>query len=114
VLVLTACRTKFSQRDKQNRTALHDLGLAVANLTFEATERGLGVHQMAGVKLDKVRGEYGIPEEWEPQTAIAIGYAGVPGSLPDPLKEKEIAPRQRRPINEFVFGQQFGKPASIF
>lgn len=114
VLVLTACRKKFETRDKENRTALHDLGLAVANLTFEATERGLAVHQMAGVKLDKIRKEYALPDEWEPQTAIAIGHAGVPGSLPDPLKEKEIAPRQRKPINEFVFGSAFGTPPRIF
>lgn len=113
VLVLTAIRTKFAKRDKENRVALHDLGSAAACLTFEATERGLAVHQMAGVKLDKMRGEFAVPGGWEPQTAIAIGYAGVPGSLPDPLKEKEIAPRTRKPLSEFVFGANFGTPSNM-
>ncbi len=113
VLVLTAIRTKFASRDKENRVALHDLGGAAAHLTFEATERGLAVHQMAGVKLDKARSEFSVPGGWEPQTAIAIGYAGVPGSLPDPLKEKEIAPRTRKPLGEFVFGAGFGTPSNL-
>ena len=32
---------------------------------------------------------------------IAIGYPGDPESLPEDLREKELAPRQRKPIREF-------------
>jgi hypothetical protein len=33
--------------------------------------------------------------------------------LADPLKEREVAPRERKKLSEFVFGTQWGQPAKI-
>ncbi|MFB3143850.1 MAG: nitroreductase family protein, partial [Candidatus Methylomirabilales bacterium] len=102
---------KFVRNKKPNRVAVHDLGLAAGNLCLEATARGLMVHQMVGILPDKAREIYEIPEDSEAVTGIAIGYAGDPDSLPDNLKGRDLAPRPRKPLGEFVFGGKWGTPS---
>ena len=82
VLALGAARMRFARNDKPNPHAFHDLGLATANLCVEATARGLVVHQMAGILPDRAREIYGVPEDWEAATGIAIGYAAGPIGQP--------------------------------
>jgi len=112
-LALGVVSLRFSRNKKENRAAIHDLGLASANLVLEATARGLYVHQMIGILPDRAREVYGIPEHSEAWTGIAIGYKAEPGELPDVLKQRDLAPRQRRPLEEFVFGGKWGAPSPI-
>ncbi|HWT79061.1 MAG TPA: nitroreductase family protein, partial [Candidatus Methylomirabilis sp.] len=111
VLALGVANLKFSRTGKDNRAALHDLGLAGGNLLVEATARGLHVHQMIGILPDKAREVFGIPAGWEAWTAIAIGYLGDPTSLPDDLRQRDGTPRQRNPLSQFVFSGQWGNPS---
>ena len=113
VLALGVVSLKFARNAKDNRAAVHDLGLASGNLVLEATARGLFVHQMIGILPDRAREIYGIPEGYEAWTGIAIGYRGDPTSLPDPLRERERAPRQRKPLQEFVFNGKWGNPSPL-
>lgn len=111
VLALGIVNLKFSRTGKDNRAAVHDLGLAAGNLLVEATARGLRVHQMIGILPDKAREIYEIPEGWEAWTSIAIGYLGDPANLPDHLRQREVTPRQRKPLAQFVFGGKWGTPS---
>jgi nitroreductase len=100
------------ERDGQpNRVALHDVGTASAQLTLEANSRGLFVHQMAGFHAEKAREGFGIPPDWEPVAAMAIGYPGNPDSLAQKLRERELAPRKRKPLKEFVMTGSWGQAA---
>ncbi len=103
VLVLGVVSLRFAKNAKDNRAAVHDLGLASGNLVVEATTRGLSVHQMIGILPDKAREVYQIPEHFEAWTAMAIGYNADPATMPAALKERDMAPRQRRPLRDFVF-----------
>ncbi|HUC53184.1 MAG TPA: nitroreductase family protein [Candidatus Cybelea sp.] len=102
VLVISVARKHFKHNGAPNRVALHDVGAANAQLTMEATSRGLVVHQMAGFHQDKAREVFGIPDGWEPVSAMAIGYPGDPETLPEQLRTPELAPRTRKPLSEFV------------
>lgn len=113
VLVLAITSLNFTRNGKPNRAAVHDLGLASANLVLEATARGLAVHQMIGILPDKARELYGIPDGYEPMTAIAIGYKGDPNALPEPLRERDLARRTRKPLREFLFSGKWGNSASL-
>jgi len=56
VLILTIAKTRFSHApQRENRHAFHDVGLATAQLTLQATALGLYVHQMAGFSPQKAR-----------------------------------------------------------
>ena len=113
VLALGITRLKFVGSDKLNRAAVHDLGLSAGNLLLEATARGLIVHQMIGILPDKARELYEIPEGSEAWTGIVIGYRGDPTSLPDTLKKRDLAPRQRKPLSQFVFSGKWGNPSPV-
>lgn len=110
-LAIAVARLGFAKDDAPNRNAQYDTGAATALLSVEATARGLAVHQMAGFDPEKARRAFGIPEGWEPIAAIAIGYPGNPESLPPMLKDRELAPRTRKPIREFVMTGNWGHTA---
>jgi len=112
-LAIGVAALAFARNGKPNGAALHDLGAAAANLTLEATSRGLVVHQMAGILPDRVRELGRVPDGFQPLTALAIGYPRDPADLPEALRERDTAPRTRRPQEEFVFGPVWGKPAEL-
>lgn len=113
VLMLSLARLNFERNGKPNRHAFHDVGLASENLVIQATAVGLAVHQMAGFHVDKAREVFSIPESWEPVAAIALGYAGEAESLPEPLRARELAPRTRKPLEQFVFTGRWGEVAAL-
>ncbi|MGH7351844.1 MAG: nitroreductase family protein [Candidatus Methylomirabilales bacterium] len=113
VLMLSVARLAFERNRKPNRHAFHDVGLAVENLVIQGMALGLFVHQMAGFHVDRAREVYGIPEGYEPVAAMAIGYLDDPGRLPDDLRERELAPRTRKPLESFVFSGQWGQPSPL-
>jgi nitroreductase len=113
VLALGCVSLNFALNGKPNAAAEHDLGLASATLTLEATARGLSVHQMIGILPDKARELYRIPDGVQPLTGLAIGYAADPSGLPEKLRGRDLAPRTRRPLAEFVFGGQWGTASEL-
>jgi nitroreductase len=113
VLALAVVELAFSKNGTPNRNAQYDVGAASAWLTVEATSRGLFVHQMAGFDTEKSRLVFQIPAGWEPISAIAIGYPGDPNSLPQPLRERELASRTRKAISAFVMTGKWGQKAAF-
>lgn len=113
VLMLSVASLQFQRNAKPNRHALHDVGLAAENLVLQCTAMGLVAHQMAGFDADKARELYQIPETHEPVAAIALGYPGEPASLPDPLRERELEPRTRKALDEFVFTGRWGEVSAL-
>ena len=79
-----------------------DTGLAVSQLTFEAHDRGLVVHQMAGFDANKAAETFGLPKNISPIVVIAIGTQGAPEQLEGVLLEREMATRERKDLNEIV------------
>ncbi|MGH0036559.1 MAG: nitroreductase family protein [Myxococcota bacterium] len=113
ILGIGVALTTFSRNGRPNKAAHHDLGLAAANLTLEATARRLHVHQMIGIDPERVRELYDVPDDSEPLTGLAIGYVGDPESLPEDLRERDLTRRTRKPLSELVFAGQWGRPAAL-
>lgn len=103
VLVLALAKKSFDRNGQPNKHAEHDLGQAIAHLTFEATRHDLFVHQMAGILPQKARELYQISDDFDPLTMFSIGYIGEPESLSDELAKKESAPRSRKELDKIVF-----------
>jgi nitroreductase len=108
VLALAIAELVFEKNNATNRNAQYDTGAATALLSVEATSRGLAVHQMAGFDPDKARKVFEIPAGWDAIAAIAIGYPGDPESLPQPLRDRELGPRVRKPLSKFVMTGRWG------
>ncbi len=113
VLMLSVAKLAFERNQKPNRHAFHDVGLAVENLVIQATALGLAVHQMAGFHVDKARELFSIPDGHEPVAALVLGFPGDPAGLPEDLRERERAPRTRKPLESFVFSGQWGQPSPL-
>ncbi len=113
VLILTVAKSTFDHNGKGNPHAWHDVGLAVGNLVIQATTLGLSLHQMAGILQDRIREVYGVPQGFEPVTALALGYAGDPAALPGEFGQREQAPRTRKPLSELVFSEKWGQSSFI-
>lgn len=103
VLMISIAKLDFERNGKPNRHAFHDVGLALGNLTLQAQELGLFLHQMAGFDVEKAQEIYQIPQNCEPVAAIALGYPGNVEQLEEDLKERQLSPRNRKPLEEFVF-----------
>ena len=101
VLILVVAQ--LSSQPGRELASLYDVGLAVGNLLTQAVDLGLVTRQMGGFDAEKARATLGIPEGYLPVAVIALGYPGSPEALPDDLRERETAPRSRRPIKEWVF-----------
>lgn len=113
VLIVTVAKLTFTRNGNKNGMAKHDIGLAVGNLTAQATAEGLYLHQMAGIEPEKVRTTYGVPEGYDPLTAIALGYLGDPAVLPADMQAMESSPMVRKPLNQFVFTGKWGEASPV-
>jgi len=112
-LVLTVASLKRASNGQPNKAARHDVGLASAALTVEATSRGLAIHQMGGILPDRARELYAIPEDHEAVTALAIGYPAAGEEADAALRERDARPRKRREQAEFVFAGRWNQPAGF-
>jgi nitroreductase len=103
VLMLAVARTTFPQDGSPNRHAGYDTGAAMAQMAAQAVALGLQIHQMGGFDPHRARETFAIPDGFEPYAAIAIGYPGPADALPEDLRAREQAPRQRRAVADFAF-----------
>ncbi len=107
VLVVSLARKNFARNDYSNASAKYDLGGANAFLGLQAAALGLNVHQMGGYSAQVICENLNIPETYELGVIMAIGYLGDPETLPENLKQRELAPRVRLLQEEFVMNKSF-------
>lgn len=107
VLFVSVAKSDYEQSGKPNKHAWHDIGLATGNLLAQATGIGLHVHLMGGFHADQAKELLHIPAGFEPVAMGALGYLGSPDMLPEHLKERELAPRKRKPLKEIAFNGQW-------
>lgn len=101
VLVVNIAETADDE-GKPRPWAKYDLGQAVAHLTVQAQHEGLHTHQMGGFDARRLHAAFGLAGNLEVVSITAIGVLGDVDALPDPLREREAAPRLRKPLEELV------------
>ncbi len=110
VLAISFAKKNFDEDDSENRHAWYDVGLATAQLTMQASQYGISIHQMTDFDTEKVCSDFKVPENYEPVVSMAFGFVGNPKTLTAELEKKERAPRVRIPQPKFVFGKRWGSP----
>jgi len=111
VLMLSVAKLHFERNGKENRHAFHDVGASSASLAIQAAALDLFVHQMAGFDVLKAKEIYKIPTDYEPASAIALGYLGNSQTLSESLQQRESNPRTRKPLDKFVFSNSWNQTA---
>jgi len=110
----------FSDREldgeggKPNRmsgTHSFDAGSAWAHAALQATALGYHAHAMAGLLMEEIAGQLGVPERFKPEIAIAIGRLGDVSKLPEDLRLREV-PSARKPLGEIAFSGAWSSTVS--
>lgn len=106
VLILTAMlTTRVNARGEKvtNGTAMQDAGMANMSMAIEAQARGLMTHFMGGYDKSAAREllRAAMPDaDIEPVTIMSLGHPGDIAQIADDLRQRELAPRVRKPANE--------------
>lgn len=109
MIILCLASRIFSRNNMQNYHSRHDLGLAVGNMALQATHMGLHMHQMAGFSEEKVRELFGVPNNFDIVSMIAVGYMGDASQLPEDLAKMENPIKERRPLEDIIFDGDWDK-----
>jgi nitroreductase len=110
ILVVTK---KDHSNGSSNKYAWHDAGLAIGNLTLQATAENVYLHQMGGFNTQVAMERFHVPDDYDAVTVIVLGYPGDPEELPKRLKERELKQRERKPLDSFVFSERFGEISEL-
>ena len=111
VLILSLADSKWRKnRESDNYWSRHDAGAAAMNLYLQAKSLGLITHPMGGFKIDAIKSEFNIPDEFEPMAMIAVGYQAELDVLDDYNKKREVAARSRQPLGSSFFNSEWAKP----
>ncbi|MDF1574223.1 MAG: nitroreductase family protein [Bacteroidales bacterium] len=102
LLVLPLAQVISIYKNRPNRLAFYETGMAVGNLLAQATAMGLMVHQMGGYDVDRAKETLVIPTRYEPTAMMAIGYKGDPARLPKKVAAWEERQRTRMEISKFL------------
>ena len=110
LLFVVGADPQFRHNRKDNRWAQYDSGAAGISLCLQAVALGLAAHQMGGFDAQKIHEAFGVPAHITLMSMIAVGYQAAPDVLTGEVREREIAPRQRRPLGEIFFEGGWGIP----
>jgi nitroreductase len=102
MLVLPLAQVISTYKNRPNRLAFYETGMAVGNLLAQATAMGLVVHQMAGYDFERAKEALVIPTRYEPMAMMAIGYKGDRSKLPREVAAWEDRERTRMEISKFL------------
>jgi len=102
MLVLPLAQAISTYKNRPNRLAFYETGMAVGNLLLQATHLGLMVHQMGGYNVERAKEELVIPTRYEPMAMMAIGYKGDVAQLPKDVAAWEERKRERMEISKFL------------
>jgi nitroreductase len=103
VLLVVLARKSFLANGNPNRHAMFDTGAAVTTLLLQAAAHDIYGHILGGFHMAKAHTELGIPDDYEISSFVALGYIESADTLEEPFKARELQPRSRKPLAEFVF-----------
>lgn len=110
VLLLICADTLFGHNDKPNKWAAYDTGAATENLCLQATALGLMAHQMGGFDADQARKTFNVPERFQILAMVTVGYQAAIESVSGEAREREEAPRKRKPLGALFFDGSWDTP----
>lgn len=100
VLVLVLSR-KVDEEGRENDKHAFDAGSAWVSMALQASLSGKISHAMGGFDKERSIKDLGIPDEYEPQAMVALGYKGDKDELPEDLKGSEKI-SGRKKVSEFT------------
>ncbi len=108
ILIAALADSRLTHNDEANRWGQYDTGAAAMNLCTQATALGMMIHQMGGFDAARLAQRFAVPERYTPMAMLTVGYQRAEASIPEDLKSREYAPRQRAAFHERFFEGTWG------
>ena len=109
-LIVSLARMKHKYKERQNRYAFHDTGMAVSNMLLQAFSMDIYVHQMGGFSAEKAKNYFRLDDGIEPVAVMAVGYRGDGNELSEELARRDTNRRPRKNIQEYAFRNSLNNP----
>jgi nitroreductase len=110
-LIVSLARKNFTYKNRLNKYAVHDTGMAVGNMLIQAASMDLYVHQMGGYDEGRLRSYFELGEEIEALAVMAIGYLGDASELSGDLLRRHSVRKTRKNLQEYAFRNRLDNPA---
>lgn len=110
-LIVSLARKNFTYKNRLNKYAVHDTGMAVGNMLIQAASMDLFVHQMGGYDEGRLRSYFDLGEEIEALAVMAIGYLGDGSELSGDLLRRHNVRKTRKNLQEYAFRNKLNNPA---
>ncbi len=103
-LILIASTPEHQSGGKTRALPYHqfDCGAAWMQLALQAEHLGLQTHAMAGIHRERAVSAQLLPNHWQLQVAVAVGYLGQANDLPATLRNQETR-RPRLPLSAIAY-----------
>ncbi len=92
--------------------AVYDTGQAVAHLSVQAQHEGLVVHQMGGFDRDRLAAVLAASPSVTPIAVLAVGRRDDPAQLAEPFAGREVAARDRLPLEALQLALDAGRASA--
>lgn len=102
LLIVTLIRNNHASTGKPNTYAMHDAGLANAQLILQATSLGYTTHLMGGFDREKLSKLFTHLSDISVVTVTAIGKQDDADKLPEPFRTRELTPRSRKSLTDLL------------
>jgi len=109
ILLVSVAEEVSGYNNKINKYAWHDTAMAYSNLVYQATSEGMYLHPMGGYSKETIINRFEIPKGFQPIVVAALGYKGDCKGMPANVIERENSKRTRKPVKDFVYGDNWGK-----
>ena len=103
LLIISTAKKQLTLNGNQNAYALHDTGLATANILVQAEFMGFATHVMGGFDKEKAKELLKLTDDFIVVSAIAVGYIGDISTLSESNRKRATSQRVRKPYDEIVF-----------
>jgi nitroreductase len=101
LVVVMANKLTAKGQAADQASAFYDLGLASAQIVFQAEAMGLRAHYMGGFSQEKAQEVMQVPDVWV-VNIMAIGLQGDVSKVSEELQERERSLRVRKDLAEIV------------
>lgn len=101
-LIVSVARKTFAANGNENKMAMHDAGMANAQLMLQARAMDIHTHAMGGFDRNMVAEQLQLGDDKQIVCMIAAGYLDHADKLEEPFKTREVTERSRKPVAEIA------------
>jgi nitroreductase len=100
-VVVMADQLRPDGKEWDKAIAFYNAGLASAQVVYQAESMGLKGHYMGGIVHDEIQRILNVTDVWV-VNVITVGVQGDVSAVPEEIQQRELAARERKPLEQIL------------